>query len=303
MYHCPACEILTTIHAIYNIPDGSQLCSQCFNNHGWQLCDRCETAHNESEECPVCRSDEEESLMRWDYREDWNFFKTERDAYNPTFFGCEIEMEATSSRWPQCISSVGKKSDWHFLKGDGSLDSYGTEMCLHPMTYDFMKSNPQYCTDRLLQARSAGYRAEGRYNCGMHVHVNRGSFHNDEHIVKFSNYMIGKVARAISERECHYWDSSSSYCKETKTWMNGGNCIWSNDRYVACNTGPDETVEVRFFQSTLNPKKFLKNVEYCMAGIELAKGDWPKSFDKSMVAYTMNNPNYPYLNEFYQGIL
>ena len=302
---CHNCGITMTRRASW-IGDGDRYCNQCFDELGYHTCVECDSTYHEEDcsYCPECGDEEEyhrptDRLLPYDEVLDLNFLK--HDPMNANqFYGCEVEMEAREDSWPTCYEELGVTGNLHLLKSDGSLSSYGTEMVLQPMTYEYIV-NSDNLANLLRQARRVGYKADKQRTCGMHVHVNREAFVSQDSILKFSHYITCEAARAVSERQSRYWEGLGSYCKESKKLKWGVHYLMGDDRYVACNTSNGRTVEVRIFQSTITPWKYYKNVEFVRAALMLSNRDpaFPSDFSEDIVNYTVNNGAYINLNRFY----
>jgi hypothetical protein len=124
---------------------------------------------------------------------------------------------------------------------------------------------------------------EWEKTCGIHIHMSKSAF-TTYHLYKFLFFFYAKANRkflvALSERgkESKYasWstDNSNHIKLLAKSKTNADSDPHSH--YHAINMHKSgKTIEVRIFNSTMQPESFHKNVEFCKSLFEFTK-DAPK---------------------------
>lgn len=279
---CADCGTLFDASEAYADSDGEistyedgyrAVCGECLFDH-YVECESCGTwvrIENARERgcdyyCPDCAgSDDLEEYGRTDKRTcNLRFFKThaDPDGYK-LFLGVELETEnddnddaATAIK--NAVNRACGDRDAVVCKRDGSLDCGGCEVVTMPMSlryhtettlWDAVTTNADYVSERT----------------GMHVHISRDFFACDAELTTFCRILCRFVShfRTIGERSdgCYYgrWPSAHKMgidlqndnyiAKRNKTMA----FLQEADRYTAINLKPRDTIELRFFESTLDP--------------------------------------------------
>jgi hypothetical protein len=149
-----------------------------------------------------------------------------------------------------------------YSESDSSIKPYGYEFITNPMSLDYLMTTDVIKRVVNTTANAAFYDDD---SCGMHIHVNRGSL-NKYSVAKMNmiltslEYQNEHIITKISGRYngCDEWSSIVNfsevyYCDNTEERYA---CIYdrmrSNGRYVALNSQNKNTVEFRFFGSTMD---------------------------------------------------
>lgn len=211
----------------------------------------------------------------------------EDSLYKPTpFMGIELEVQqqdkvlyempdgkgkyAPDNVVNQVYEAIGK--DYVILKRDGSLRGKNPfEIVTVPATLAYHKTRWKSFLEnaelkRYLTSYSSG-------NCGMHVHINRASF-TGLHLAKFMHFIncqtnfefITSVAQRAHNKYAEYLTnlkSTGGFAKYFKG--NPDKASRGSEKYMAVNTKPSETIEVRIFRGNLAKIGFLKNLEFVHA--------------------------------------
>ena len=249
------------------------VCGECLYDH-YVECASCGTwvrlenayEHDCDYYCPDCKgSDDLEGYGRTDKTTcNLRFFKTNDDSDDyKLFLGVELETEnddndAAATAIKNAVNRACGDRNAVVCKQDGSLDDGGCEVVTMPMSlryhtetalWDAVTKNADYVSDRT----------------GMHVHISRDFFACDDELVTFCRILCRFVShfRTIGERSdgCHYGKWPSAYrmgidlqkddelTKRHKTMK----YLRTAERYTAINLKPRDTIELRFFESTLDP--------------------------------------------------
>jgi len=199
-----------------------------------------------------------------------------------------------------------------YIKHDCSVfnksDSYGVEFNTQPFNWNWFLKNKMYfyTLGKLLEE----YNCICNRTCGFHVHINKTFFKDKAHLYRFL-YMFYREPnriRKISKRESRKilssyatpWINSRTEVKkiDIKSIENlfgeGGGLGRIKD--IAVNTFHKKTIEVRIFQSTINPLLFTSYLEYCMALAIYTENKKHKLTINSYIRYIAKNKNkYPSL--------
>lgn len=201
-------------------------------------------------------------------------------ASDRSLFGCEIEMihkrgfteEAffTSPVADYCFGGGNRAK----FERDGSLSSGGEEMITQPMSKSWILEN----MENWLKELGKLYRTDS--SCGLHVHVDKNVLTGEQwdSIYQFlaKNYEELSDVDAIRHSK-HYCD----YRNITEAVENQPDSPHTYQRWNdhSCpinflgNHGSAEgkTVEFRFFDGTLDPEKWMKNIKFVFTLLDLAE--------------------------------
>lgn len=149
-----------------------------------------------------------------------------------------------------------------YSESDSSIEPYGYEFITNPMSLDYLMTTD--VIKRIVNTTASAYFYDDD-SCGMHIHVNRGSL-NKYSVAKMNmiltsleyqnEYIISKISGRYDG--CNEWSkivnfSEVYYCDNTEERYA---CIYdrmrNNGRYVALNSQNKNTVEFRFFGSTMD---------------------------------------------------
>lgn len=159
--------------------DNTYLCQECFDNH-YNRCESCGRIihndctcwHNDLPYCEGCFDDFEDEIEDYSYKPDPLFYG---DSY--LYFGVELEVDkggkyGENARTLKDIANI--RNEHIYIKSDGSLND-GFEIVSHPMTLDY-HINEMDWESVLHEAVNMGYRSHQTETCGLHIHVNRDAF-------------------------------------------------------------------------------------------------------------------------------
>lgn len=240
---------------------------------------------------------------------------------NDLLLGFELETiipeDAVKGNDRNYISLSGKYKrlkNIFYVKHDCSVfnnsDSYGVEFNTHPFNWNWFLKNKMYFYNfgKFLKE----YNCICNRTCGFHVHINKTFFKDKAHLYRFL-YMfyrepnsVRKISKRVSQK------TLSSYATPWLNSRNGGKKIdiksienlfgeggWLRlSKDIAANTFHNKTIEVRIFQSTINPLLFTSYLEYCMALAIYTKNKKNKLTINNYRRYITKNKNkYPNLFE------
>jgi hypothetical protein len=199
----------------------------------------------------------------------------------PISFGIELEYEVKT---PESIEDNAEKKlyrtqiadrlepfykQFAIAKHDGSLTN-GFEVVSVPMSID---AHSEQWKKFFAEGPENGLTV--KTNCGMHVHVSRELL---------TPLQIGKIMAMIFSKDNAKFlkiiaGRAKPVMKKDRTYTEIGvkkitDVNKHAERYSALNLGNSETIEFRFFKSTLDLDRMLTNIEFCDALIRFA---WPST--------------------------
>lgn len=211
--------------------------------------------------------------------------------FKPTpFLGIELEVEeqisakyllngkeayAPEDITRQCYDALGR--DYVIFKKDGSLRGHNPfEIVTVPATLGYHINRwESFLDNKELKKYITSYSSG---NCGMHVHINRDSF-TGLHLAKFMRFInsrenfdfITSVAQRSQNRYAEFLTEARTsgfarYFRGNPDKRGGG-----GEKYMAVNTLPSATIEVRIFRGNLAKVGFLKNLEFVHAAWQFTK--------------------------------
>lgn len=183
--HCVTCEHCgETIWAENSVSDDNIcLCTGCFDTHYY----RCESCghivsendvcwHNDLAYCESCSEEMTEEIEEYGYKPDPVFYGT-----SERFFGVELEVDdgGKDNDNARTLKDIANRSKEHlYIKSDGSLED-GFELVTHPMSLVYHQEEMPW-EILLSEAVSMGYRSHQTSTCGLHIHVNRNAFGDNQ---------------------------------------------------------------------------------------------------------------------------
>jgi hypothetical protein len=247
-------------------------------------CDACEVYYDRNGECACeVRRNGTTKVHSYSYKPQALFFdvRQEAPALHPKphklYLGFELEVEQMRSLIPGSQVARELRASWLYCKTDGSL-SQGIEIVSHPLSYEWIEAHRDDITGRLATLRQWGWRSFDTRTCGLHVHLSADAF-TTLHLYKFLMLIYGNLplATRIAERqgadlsryakinlhEVTGLHTEKSCMRGIKQSRKGRESGWS--RYMAVNLDAKNTVELRLFRGTLNPRSFFKGLEFAHA--------------------------------------
>lgn len=232
-------------------------------------------------------------LRPWDYRPSLNFRNLDDDPQPECFYGVEIELTSSCTREEmELIREYGRDDALFFPKSDGSVAGY--ELNVHPMTWAWASAEfPWEFVEKVADAGSSVRESDN----GIHVHVSRKGFSGEAHLYRWMKFVYRNQAHAerIAGRSTDQWagfrESHKSSQKnhalnqmrmrKAEERRRAGDDYYprngyvsdstSDNRYSAINTTNRDTVEVRIFASTVDPKVFRARVGFVAATVEYTR--------------------------------
>lgn len=282
------------------------LISSGISDNNFNICENCSENYYTCESCSdlvhvdyISCSDDGYITCENCYTEENSDSRIKNYSYKPSpiFYGSSsyhygIELEIVSSDFSDNLDHLEDHEELYF-KDDSSV-SGGFEIVSHPMSYDHIMDSSIFDTINDLDNCSS-------YNKGgMHIHISRSAFLNDDHFSKFYNFINDEInhdlINTIAQRKNSSWAKFNPYnsdknINDTTNYNNIG-------RYAAVNLNNLHTVEIRIFNGNLKKDRLLKNVEFLECLLNYTKQDQ----DQNFISYLASNKDlyinlYNYLEE------
>lgn len=252
--------------------DNTYLCQECFDNH-YNRCESCERIihndctcwHNDLPYCEGCFDDFEDEIEDYSYKPDPIFYG---DSH--LYFGVELEVDKGGKDGENActLKDIANYRHEHiYIKSDGSLDD-GFEIVSHPMTLNYHMNEMDW-EGVLHEAVNMGYRSHQTETCGLHIHVNRNAFGENqaeqEEVISRILFFIEKNWNEIfrfsrrNEYNMNRWSARYGYEKSGKEILQKAKD--TGNRYVAVNLRNYHTIEFRLFRGTLKLNTFLATLQ------------------------------------------
>ena len=194
------------------------------------------------------------------------------------YFGIEIETEGDFSN----IELVTRYQDiWH-LEEDGSLGEGGFEMISQPMSWNYIKLQYPRFKALFKSLADAGQKSHNCSSCGLHVHVSREAF-KDEDAINRCLLIVHAFRRNMMEFGRRF-DSEWARFTDIPLMPSESdlNRIGSTGHNVPVNCGyhsdddNTDTIEFRFPKGSLNILTVMATIEFIKNIVELSNSDADK---------------------------
>lgn len=201
------------------------------------------------------------------------YYKPEPIFYGkgPRYFGMELEIDegGESDSRANRLMEIGNHDQPHiYIKHDGSLDD-GMEIVTHPMTLDYhMNEMPWDAV--LTEAIHMGYLSHKSCTAGLHIHVNRSAFGDNQweqeeviarilfFVENHWNELLRFSRRTLDQME--QWASRYGRKDDPKAVLDNAKKN-HYQRYKCVNLTNRSTIEFRMFRGTLKLNTLLATLQ------------------------------------------
>jgi len=262
----------------YSAEDSNNLfCEYCYENYcSW--CDDCEASYFHG--CNIDHEGAGRHVHDYSYRPDPIFHSKDGESTR-LYFGVEIETEVRGADYDALreaaeYAQILENENVAYLKSDGSLEC-GFEIVTHPMSHSYFtdSANPLWRVVRTLKS-DYNMMSWGTRTCGLHVHISRAGFNGGTHQHRFLQLVYNNkdLYELLAGRSSSHWakfDDVINPRDGKKTFMHKVNRDTGSDRYSAVNTNNRQTLEMRIFKGSLNPRFIKSAVDLAHASVEYTR--------------------------------
>jgi len=206
-------------------------------------------------------------------------FEHQKKQVNLPYLSCELEAEAPSfTDLDDEAARLGRKTNYLvYCKQDCSIN-YGFEIVSQPMTLDYIQNNTASFKDCIENLRADGWRAWDASNCGFHIHLEKKSFVDERHQMKFIYFVFNNKQKMVK-----FTGRNSSYASyDLSYFLNVNGEEWQREkptilkviknrneghdphynRNLAVNIMPERTCELRVFKPSMRFSTLLAYFEF-----------------------------------------
>ena len=285
--HCEDCNAPLAYEDVVRIdPYGvdRHVCSSCYDYY--RECDYCgemfrpgmyDPGMYDNFCCEECHEEyerehrtSEDVIHRYSYTPDeWIYHRTkDEDVSNCRYFGIELEVKQSASEENVAWFNKDEEEDYFFQKYDSSI-SQGTEVVFHPQTREYFDNSGYNLITELYNNFSyLKCGTNSRIGSGMHVHISRTAFNDDEAIRKFCELINIKYEKSLTE----FSERTADELEEWAMFHPEEPMQGERDRYAAVNLRNDDTVEVRIFRTPAKPQKVAQVIHLLDTLVDVANG-------------------------------
>ena len=277
-HYCDICESMFTGYTYGTDDSDHTFCESCYT-HETAYCEECDNTYYNG--CNTDHEGEEDSRLIHDYsyRPDPKFYRHPDEEPHRLYFGIEIETEVRGQSYAdrKVAAEYAVRLEGQglaYLKSDGSLEC-GFEIVTHPMTHQYY-ANAESLWEVIRTLKSEyGMMSWGTRTCGLHVHISRAGFNGGSHQHRFLQlvYNNKKLYELLAGRSASHWakfddnyDPSTGQKSLKHKFDRGG-----SDRYSAVNTNNRNTLEMRIFRGSLNPRFIKSAIDLAHASVEFTR--------------------------------
>lgn len=186
--------------------------------------------------------------------------------------GFELETEntqETTGRIDYCQQLDNIFNGFVHFEEDGSLHN-GVEIISQPFTLRYLREHENMIKEGLQKARDLGYTSHNNGRCGLHFHINRKYFgdNNNEDVNKlnlfFETYKdnVIKFSRRETFSYCHFISDEKHLTDLQRLSTKMLNYYKDDTRYYVVNNENSRTIEIRIMRGTLAFTTFMASAEF-----------------------------------------
>ena len=272
---CNSCNNFCDREEAIVTTDGCEICESCYNEY-FASCESCGEIdciddlmyddYSYNYYCSHCYHNicQEMGLHNYNYSPDNIIFYSNNESRKDNLhIGIELEIQG-GDRYSFCQEFMNEYDDdkFFYLKSDGSLDTSGVEIVSQPMTYNYIMNTSHW--EDVFKIMNSNY-MDNISGCGLHFHLDKEYLTDDN--IKVIDYIVNNFSEYFEKMGGRPFNG---YCRKTYKSINDWG-VNTDNRYCAVNLENDNTVELRFCESTDDYDNFIKRVKLIFAIVEFAK--------------------------------
>ena len=261
-----------------NEGDGdTPLCGRCYDRYYTTCTDCGRTIHQDDAyyidevsgeaRCYSCFCSQSRERVIHDY-----YYKPEPIFYGEgkRYFGVELEIDGageSNANAEKILQIANREHELVYIKHDGSLNE-GMELVTHPMSLDFHLTQMPWA-EILAKAKDMGYLSHQAGTCGLHVHVNRTAFgeneEDQEEVIGRILYFFEKHWEELlkfsrrTQKQLHHWAERYGLKEHPQQVL--VEAKGRQERYTCVNLTNYHTIEFRMFRGTLKLNTLLATLQ------------------------------------------
>jgi hypothetical protein len=276
---CDLCDSYFTGYTFGTDDSDSTMCERCFEDNT-TYCEDCDSTYLNGCDYDHDGDTDGRTIHDYSYRPDPIFRKSD-DEQTRLYFGIEIETEVRGGDYSsrriaaEYAQSQLESYDLAYLKSDGSLEC-GFEIVSHPLSHSYFMNDATRFWDTINKLKSNyDMMAWGTKTCGLHVHISRAGFNSGSHQHRFLQLVYNNkdFYEVLAGRSSSHWAKFNDiFDPDTgqKSFKNKFDRHGS-DRYSAVNTNNRNTLEMRIFRGSLNPRFIKSAIDLAHASVEYTR--------------------------------
>lgn len=270
---CENCNCYSEIESCYYSPRSKKfLCKYCINRY--TFCARCGNVFENDTDCVCYECRSPKFIRSYFYKPSPCFYDHELpvsiEKSGKIFIGVELEIGGGTLSDIEKFLSKNFANQFFYFKSDVSIPKYGFEIVSHPATieghFNLLPWKEIFEDLKQLQINKTE-------NCGIHFHINRDFFNEEE--IAVADFLINYFSSffsIIGEREFNRYCSAS--IKRTADW---GRSRLSQHHH-SVNLTNRNTIEFRFFKSTNNIENLFLKLDFINKFCNFIKNKKTKEF-------------------------
>ena len=269
MINCYICGNKTSLknNNLIALSNRMIVCKQCYNIHGGFKCQYCKLIYigqdyNQTENCcKYCfqgmKLQGENNKLRFHnyYFKPYPVFYPKKTE-NTLYLGLQLQLGGVQDYNKVNKFAAYNQTNFFYIKKDSTIPKYGCQVVSYPATKDFHLSNKSKWKKLLSSAKRYCFKSFDIDNCGLHIHVNK-DFFNEEEIVKLDCFVnknkqfFEKISKRTSQF-CRFLDKPDDLF---------GKPINAN-RHCALNLTSRDTIQFRMFKGTLKYQSVMSYIQF-----------------------------------------
>ena len=277
-HYCDLCEGYFVGYTYGTDDSDDTMCENCYTDNT-SYCEHCDNSYLHG--CDYNHEEEVDTRLIHDYsyRPD-PIFRSSEDENTRLYFGIEVETEVRGGsyegrRYAAEYAVKLEQQGLAYLKSDGSLEC-GFEIVSHPMTHSYFMNDANILWETISTLKS-NYEmmAWGTKTCGLHVHISRAGFNGGSHQHRFLQLVYNNkdFYEVLAGRSSSHWakfDDNVDPNTGRKSLKHKFDRLGS-DRYSAVNTNNRNTLEMRIFRGSVNPRFIKSAIDLAHASVEYTR--------------------------------
>ena len=277
-HYCDLCEGYFVGYTYGTDDSDDTMCENCYTDNT-SYCEHCDNSYLHG--CDYNHEEEVDTRLIHDYsyRPD-PIFRSSEDENTRLYFGIEVETEVRGGsyegrRYAAEYAVKLEQQGLAYLKSDGSLEC-GFEIVSHPMTHSYFMNDANILWETISTLKS-NYEmmAWGTKTCGLHVHISRAGFNGGSHQHRFLQLVYNNkdFYEVLAGRSSSHWakfDDNVDPDTGRKSLKHKFDRHGS-DRYSAVNTNNRNTLEMRIFRGSVNPRFIKSAIDLAHASVEYTR--------------------------------